>query len=127
MRAYDGHVSLQNRLTKAWTDVKCDLQVPGLLLLRDGGGKVSVGGHAQLQQGVEHTAAASRAQQQRHQHQRQEQLRGARGMHQAHTAPHPNAFAVAACVGCGLFVLHHVLHPTGVLPGVWGAQAGGPV
>jgi hypothetical protein len=42
VRAYDGHVSLQNRFTKAWTDVKCDLQVPGLLLLRDAGGEVSV-------------------------------------------------------------------------------------
>lgn len=41
VRAYDGHVSIQNKFTKAWTDVKCDLQVPGLLLLRDQSGEVS--------------------------------------------------------------------------------------
>lgn len=40
VRAYDGHVSIQNKFTKAWTDVKCDLQVPGLLLLRDTNGEV---------------------------------------------------------------------------------------
>jgi hypothetical protein len=40
VRAYDGHVSIQNKFTKAWTDVKCDLQVPGLLLLRDESGEV---------------------------------------------------------------------------------------
>lgn len=40
VRAYDGHVALQNKYTKAWTDVKCDLQVPGLLLLRDASGEV---------------------------------------------------------------------------------------
>lgn len=42
LRAYDGHVALQNRYTKAWTDIKCDLQVPGLLLLRDASGEVGV-------------------------------------------------------------------------------------
>lgn len=40
VRGYDGHVSIQNKYTKAWTDVKCDLQVPGLLLLRDASGEV---------------------------------------------------------------------------------------
>lgn len=40
MRAYDGHISIQNKYTKSWVDVKCDLQVPGLLLLRDASGEV---------------------------------------------------------------------------------------
>lgn len=27
LRAYDGHVSLRNRYTQEYTDIKCDLQV----------------------------------------------------------------------------------------------------
>jgi hypothetical protein len=39
-RSHDGHVALLNRFSKQWTDVKCDLQVPGLLLLRESSGQV---------------------------------------------------------------------------------------
>jgi hypothetical protein len=41
-RSHDGHVAILNRFSKQWTDVKCDLQVPGLLLLREASNQVSV-------------------------------------------------------------------------------------
>ncbi|KAF8063721.1 hypothetical protein HT031_003576 [Scenedesmus sp. PABB004] len=50
LRAHDGHVAIQSRYTKAWVDIKCDLQVPGLLLLREPGGQVYYLGYAGLKQ-----------------------------------------------------------------------------
>eukprot|EP00775_Hariotina_reticulata_P002085 gene2085-2404_t len=41
-RAHDGHVAIQNKYTQQWSDIKCDLQVPGLLLVRESDGQ----GHA---------------------------------------------------------------------------------
>jgi len=40
-RAHDGHVAIQNKYTQQWADIKCDLQVPGLLLIRETDGQVS--------------------------------------------------------------------------------------
>jgi hypothetical protein len=40
-RSHDGHVAILNKYSKQWTDVKCDLQVPGLLLLREASNQVS--------------------------------------------------------------------------------------
>ncbi|WIA34640.1 hypothetical protein OEZ86_012957 [Tetradesmus obliquus] len=49
-RSHDGHVALLNRFSKQWTDVKCDLQVPGLLLLREASGQVFYLGYGGLKQ-----------------------------------------------------------------------------
>ncbi|KAF6261947.1 hypothetical protein COO60DRAFT_1625148 [Scenedesmus sp. NREL 46B-D3] len=49
-RSHDGHVAMLNRFSKQWTDVKCDLQVPGLLLLREASGQVFYLGYAGLNQ-----------------------------------------------------------------------------
>lgn len=50
VRAYDGHVALRHKGEKTWYDVKCDLQVPALLLFRDPFGNVYYGAYAGLEQ-----------------------------------------------------------------------------
>lgn len=49
-RAYDGHVALQNKLTGEYMDIKCDLQVPGTILLRDPRGQVYIMSYSAIKQ-----------------------------------------------------------------------------
>eukprot|EP00878_Enallax_costatus_P011561 GHUV01012069.1.p1 GENE.GHUV01012069.1~~GHUV01012069.1.p1 ORF type:complete len:248 (+),score=50.94 GHUV01012069.1:135-878(+) len=49
-RSHDGHVAIQNKYTKTWVDVKCDFQVPGLLLLREEDGQVYWLGYGAVKQ-----------------------------------------------------------------------------
>jgi len=51
MRAFDGHVAIYNRKTREFFDIKCDVQLPGTLLLRDpAGGAVSYISYASIKQ-----------------------------------------------------------------------------
>eukprot|EP00879_Flechtneria_rotunda_P005346 GHRR01005633.1.p1 GENE.GHRR01005633.1~~GHRR01005633.1.p1 ORF type:complete len:241 (+),score=116.03 GHRR01005633.1:253-975(+) len=50
LRAYDGHVAVKNKFTNAWTDLKCDMRAPGLLLLREPNGKVYFLGYGGVMQ-----------------------------------------------------------------------------
>lgn len=49
-RDYEGRVAFQNKQTDEWVDVKCDLQAPGLLLLRDPSDQVFYVAYASLKQ-----------------------------------------------------------------------------